>query len=163
MVFHGARRGGGRSQCGQFLRRWLWRRLGRQGDAVARSPDFGLSRQQHIRFPLHGAEPLRSGKTALQVPARTLQQGLGGHRHAPDGALHEHGSRKIFVPGDRCEQLRHLERAGGESALRVAAALLPDELVLRPLRDYFSGTAVDGLPVPCPATPEGVRAALGGD
>ena len=29
-------------------------------------------RQQYVRFPLHGTEPLRAGKTALQVPARTL-------------------------------------------------------------------------------------------
>ena len=41
--------------------------------------------------------------------------------------------------------------------------LLPDELVPRPLRRHFPGTAVGGLPVPCPAAPAGVEAASGRD
>ena len=61
------------------------------------------------------------------------------------------------------ERLRHLERAGGQRAVRATAALLPDELVSRALRGHVSGHAVGGLPVPCPPTSEGVQAASGRD
>ena len=39
---------------------------------------------------------------------------------------------------------------------------MEDELVSRPLRGRFSGNAVGGLPVPCPATAAGIQHAPGG-
>ena len=101
-------------------------------------------------------------KRALQVQTRTIRQGVDGRRHATYCTLYEHGSRRIFVPRDGCEQLRHLERCGSKSAFRVAAALFPDELVFRSLRDRFSGTVVDGLRVPSQPTAAGVQHAPGG-
>ena len=41
-------------------------------------------------FQFHGAELLGPGKAALQAPAPTLRQGLGGRRHATHRSLHEH-------------------------------------------------------------------------
>src|ERR1039458_5543738 len=49
-----------------------------------------------IGFRLHGTESLRSGKTAVQVPAPTLRQELGGCWHATHRSLHEHGARRIL-------------------------------------------------------------------
>ena len=39
---------------------------------LARTADFRTARQQHIRFSFYSPELLRSGKVALQVPARTI-------------------------------------------------------------------------------------------
>jgi len=61
--------------------------------------------------------------------------------------------RRVLVPRHCGKQFWGLEQSRGRIEFRAAAALLPDELVLRNLRDKFSGTFVDRLPVPSSATP----------
>ena len=104
---------------------------------------------------LHGAEPGGAGEGPFQIHAGGPGPGLEGSHQRPPGAVFESAAAQVPLPRNRLQQQRSVERAGRLAGVLHRPGVLPDELVPRALRGCFSGTALGGVPVPCPATAVG--------